>query len=67
MLNVNSTKQQTFNLDYDIIEVHHNPNLKNKPYLVRVFNYNSVDPDELRLDENELKNLYSILKENKLL
>jgi hypothetical protein len=67
MLNINSTKQRTFNLDYDIIEVHHNPNLKNKPYLIRVFNYNSVDPDEIRIDENELKNLYSILKENKLL
>lgn len=67
MLNVNSTKQRTFNLDYDVIEVHHNPNLKNKPYLIRVFNYNSVDPDELRLDEDEIKNLYGILKDNKLL
>ena len=67
MLNITNTKQRTFNLEYDVIEIHHNPNIKNRPYLIRVFNYNSVDPDEIRIDENELKNLYSILKENKLL
>jgi hypothetical protein len=67
MLNITNTKQRTFNLEYDVIEIHHNPNIKNRPYLIRVFNYNSFDPDEIRIDENELKNLYSILKENKLL
>lgn len=49
-------------LEFDLIEVHHNPNLKKKPYLVRVFNYNNNDPHELRLEESELKNLYKILK-----
>jgi hypothetical protein len=54
-------------LEFDLIEIHHNANLKKKPYLVRVFNYNNNDPHELRLEENELKNLYKILKDYKYL
>ena len=54
-------------LEYDLIEIHHNKNLKNKPYLVRVFSYNKDDPHEIRLNETELKNLYKILREYKLL
>jgi len=54
-------------LDFQMIEIHHNKLLTNKPYLVRVFQYNNFDPEELRLDETEIKNLYNILKENKLL
>ncbi len=61
------TKLRTIVLEYDLIEIHHNPNLKNKPYLVRVFSYNNNDPHEIRLDEVELKNLYNILKEYKYL
>lgn len=60
------TKIRTLNLEYDLIEIHYNPNLKNKPYLVRVFNYNNTDPDEFRLSEEDVKkNLYQILKTNK--
>lgn len=62
-----STKIRTLHLEYDLIEIHHNPLLKNKPYLVRFFSYNSSDPAELRCDETELQNLYSLLKEHKLL
>jgi hypothetical protein len=54
-------------LEFDLIEIHHNPNLKKKPYLVRVFSYNNGDPHELRLDETELKDLYKILKDYKYL
>jgi hypothetical protein len=54
-------------LEYDLIEIHHNPLLKNKPYLVRIYNYNSNDPNELRLSEIELKDLYKILKRHKYL
>jgi len=54
-------------LEYDLIEIHHNKRLKNKPYLVRVFSYNNSDPHELRLNEDDLKNLYKILKEYKYL
>jgi hypothetical protein len=61
------TKIRTLELDYDLIEIHHNPMLKNKPYLVRIFSYNNFDPEELRLDENDIKNLYNILKEHKLI
>ena len=61
------TKLRTIVLEYDLIEIHHNKNLKNKPYLVRVFSYNNNDPHEIRLDEVELKNLYNILKEYKYL
>lgn len=58
---------RTLELEYDLIEVHYNPLLKNKPYLVRVFNYNSSDPNEIRLDVDEIKQLYQILQKYKLL
>jgi hypothetical protein len=61
------TLLRTLNLDYDLVEVHYNELLKNKPYLVRVFSYNNTDPSELRLDEKEIKNLYQTLKEYDLL
>ena len=60
------TKLRTIILEYDLIEIHHNKNLKNKPYL-RVFSYNNSDPHELRLNEDDLKNLYKILKDYKYL
>lgn len=61
------TKIRVIELEYDLIEIHYNSLLQKKPYLVRVFNYNSSEPEELRLDEAEIKNLYNILKENKYL
>jgi hypothetical protein len=61
------TKLRTIVLEYDLIEIHHNKNLKNKPYLVRVFSYHKDDPHEIRLNETELKDLYKILREYKLL
>lgn len=60
------TKIRTINLEYDLIEIHHNPSLKKNPYLVRIFNYNN-DPEELRLDEEQIQNLYSILRDYKYL
>jgi hypothetical protein len=66
ILKLNSmTKLRTIVLEYDLIEIHHNKNLKNKPYLVRVFSYNNSDPHEIRLNETELKDLYKILKNYK--
>lgn len=61
------TKIRTIVLEYDLIEIHYNAMLKNEPYLVRVFSYNNSDPHELRLNENDLKNLYKILKDYKYL
>lgn len=61
------TLLRTLELEYDLVEIHYNSLLQNKPYLVRVFNYNNKEPEELRLDEKEIKNLYNILKENKCL
>lgn len=61
------TKIRTIVLENDLIEIHHNQYLKNKPYLVRVFSYNNSDPHELRLSEDDLKNLYNILKNYKYL
>lgn len=62
-----STLINTIVLDYDLIEIHYNPVLKNKPYLVRAYNWNNPEPTEIRLDEKELTNLYSILQEKDLL
>lgn len=61
------TLLRTLELDYDLIEIHYNPILKSKPYLVRVFNYNNTDPNEIRLDDEEIKQLYQVLKKHKLL
>lgn len=61
------TLVRTLQLEYDLIEVHYNPNLKDKPYLVRVFNYNNTEPNELRLDDSDIKELYQVLKKYKLL
>ena len=58
---------RTLDLEYDLVEVHYNPVLKNKPYLVRVFNYDSDEPNEIRLEESDIKNLYEILKKHNLL
>lgn len=61
------TLLRTLELDYDLIEIHYNPILKNKPYLVKVFNYNNSDPNEIRLDDKEIEQLYQVLKKHKLL
>jgi len=61
------TLLRTLILEYDVVEVHYNELLKKKPYLVRVFGYNSSEPTELRVDEEQIKNLYQILKEQYLL
>ena len=62
-----TTLLRTLNLEYDVVEIHYNELLKNKPYLIRVFSYNNTDPSELRLDEKEINNLYQTLKEHDLL
>ena len=62
-----TTLLRTLNLEYDVVEIHYNELLKNKPYLVRVFSYNNTDPSELRLDEEQVDNLYQTLKEHDLL
>ena len=62
------TLLRTLILEYDLVEIHYNELLKNKPYLVRVFSYNNKDdPSELRLDEEQVNNLYQTLKEYYLL
>jgi hypothetical protein len=62
------TLLRTLILEYDLVEVHYNELLKNKPYLIRVFSYNNKDdPSELRLDEEQVNNLYQTLKEYYLL
>ena len=61
------TLLRTLILEYDLVEVHYNELLKNKPYLVRVFSYNNTDHTELRVDENQVNNLYKTLKEHYLL
>lgn len=62
-----STLIRTIVLDYDLIEIHYNPLLKNKPYLVRVYNWDDPEPTEIRLDQKEIDNLYHLLKEKDLL
>jgi hypothetical protein len=54
-------------LEYDFIEIHYNPMLKNKPYLVRVYNLSSDEPEEIRIDKEQFDNLYLTLKQYELL
>jgi hypothetical protein len=61
------TLLRTLILEYDLVEIHYNELLKNKPYLIRVFSYNSSDTTEIRADEDEVNNLYQTLKEYYLL
>ena len=61
------TLVRTLNLEYDVVEIHYNELLNNKPYLIRVFSYNNTDPSELRLNEEQVDNLYQTLKEQDLL
>lgn len=60
------TKIRVIDLEYDLIEIHHNSMLKNKPYLVRIFNWDR-EPEEIRADKDQVDNLYTFLKENKFL
>jgi len=62
-----TTLVRTLILDYDLIEVHYNPLLKNKPYLVRVYNWDSSEPTELRLEKTEVDSLYKVLTKEGLL
>jgi hypothetical protein len=48
------TKIKTIDTGYYLIEIHHNPMLSNKPYLVRVYEYDK-EPVEMRAAENEIK------------
>jgi hypothetical protein len=59
------TKVQTIMLENNIIEIHYNTNLKSNPYLIRIFSYNNNYPNELRLNETEIQDLYNILKRYK--
>ena len=52
-----TTLIRTIELDCDLIEIHYNPNLVKRPYLVRVFNYNNTDLNEFRLDEKEFNKM----------
>jgi hypothetical protein len=53
-------------LEYDLIEIHYNAILKKRPYLVRIYNWNN-EPEELRLEKEQVDNLYQILKQNNFL
>ena len=61
-----TTLIRTLILEYDIIEVHYNHLLSKQPYLVRVFSYNHP-LIELRLDREEVDDLYQTLKSKNLL
>lgn len=56
----------TISLKEYIIDIHYNPNLKNKPFLIRLFNYDNEYSKEIRLDKEELNDLNSIYEKLKL-
>mgnify|MGYP003332898516 CR=1 FL=1 len=57
------TLLRTIEFDDGVIEIHHNILLKNKPYLLRLFSYNNY-PQEIRLDEQDVKNILKESDEN---
>lgn len=55
---------KTVELENGLIEIHYNAILKKRPYLMRIFNWNN-EPKELRLEQNEIDDLYNILEKQK--
>jgi hypothetical protein len=58
------TKIKTIILQDYVIEIHYNSILKNKPYLIRIFNWDN-EPSELRAEYKDIEYLYSLVKEIK--
>jgi hypothetical protein len=56
------TKLKTIILENDIIEILYNKNLTNKPYLLRLVNYNN-ELYEMRADADDLKKLRDIISD----
>jgi hypothetical protein len=56
-----TTLKQTINLNDYIIEIHFNSLIKDRPYLVRIFNYD-VDVVEIRATQTEIDNFLSDLE-----
>lgn len=56
------TKLKTIILENDIIEILYNKNLTNKPYLLRLINYNN-ELYEMRADADDLKKLRDIISD----
>ena len=50
-----TTLQKIINLNNYIIEIHFNSLIKDRPYLVRIFNYD-VDIVEMRATQTEIDN-----------
>lgn len=55
-----SNKLQTIILEDDIIEIFYNANLSNKPYLIRLSNYDNV-VYEIRADHSDIDELSTVL------
>jgi hypothetical protein len=50
-----TTLQRTINLNNYVIEIHFNSLIKDRPYLVRIFNYD-IDIVEMRATQTEIDN-----------
>lgn len=58
-----TTLKQIIELNNYYIEIHHNDLVKNKPYLIRVFNY-EIDPVEIRATQEELNDFMGHIGQN---
>lgn len=58
-----TTLKQIIELNNYYIEIHHNDLVKNKPYLIRIFNY-EIDPIEIRATAQELNDFINYIGEN---
>ncbi len=58
-----TTLKQIIELNKYYIEIHHNDLVKNKPYLIRIFNYES-DPIEIRATQEELNDFMGYIRQN---
>lgn len=55
-----SNKLQTIVWEDDIIEIFYNANLSNKPYLIRLSNYDNI-VYEIRADHSDIEELSTVL------
>lgn len=59
---MDNQKEKYLILENDIVEILHNANLKNKPYLIRLVNF-SNENYEIRVDRADIKFLVNFLQD----
>ena len=55
-----TTKLSEINYGDYIVQIHYSPNVKVKPYLIRIYSYHD-EPHEIRVEKEELNTLSQLI------